>query len=477
MAYTASALSFMFQNLGKPVVITGSQIPIFETRSDGRENFIGSLVLAGNYNIPEVMIYFGNRIMRGCRTTKISSDAFDAFDSPNQPHLGTMGVKVAINDRQIFRHCILGDFSVDTEIEENIGILRIYPSITSAVLRAFFAPPMKGVVIQSFGAGNIPSNNTELLDEIRNAVDSGLLIVNITQCLNGYVSPLYETGAWMGMGVLSGCDMTQEAAFTKLSYVLGKDKWDLDSKKRIMQMSLRGEMTTDKAAETNDIDLIEGVARTLHLSKCRERDQMCSTFLPALVDAAVREGNVEKLKYLRECGANLSDTNCEGRTPLHLSCYLGQLNCVLYFLDNKCPTDLTDRFDRTPLNEAIDTDNHEIINALVNHGATLQEDNDALAEKLCIVSQYGKIERLESYRLAGVDLMLPDRNGRTPLHYACQLGKTEVVEYLLQYYDCICMKDERGLTPMQYARAGNHKGAGILLRAYKIKQKTTPQGI
>ncbi|XP_034484886.1 L-asparaginase 1 [Drosophila innubila] len=455
MAYTASALAFMLENLGKPVVITGAQIPIFEMRTDGRDNFIGSLVMAGNYNIPEVLLYFDNKVLRGCRTTKISSKSFHAFDSPNQPPLGTIGVNVEINHRQIFRPCDLGKFSVEGNLENNVGLLKIYPGINAAVLRAFLSAPMKGVVIQSFGSGNIP-NQPELLQEVREAVERGVLVVNITQCLKGSVVPIYETGAWMEMGVVAGSDMTPEAALAKLSYVLGKDKWNLENKKKIMHLSIRGELTTNIIAKINDIDLIEGVARTLHLSSCKERDQMCSTFFPALVDAAVREGNVERLKALKEYGANLCDTNCEGRTALHLSCYLGQECCVTFLLDAGCPVDLTDRFNRTPLHEAIDSDNHKVIKILLESGALLQDDNELQAEQLRVLAEHGQIERLESYRLAGANLTLADRTGRTPLHYASQLGNLEVVEYLLPFYCDLKVKDELGLGPIHYAKAGNH---------------------
>ncbi|XP_060650177.1 L-asparaginase [Drosophila nasuta] len=456
MAYTASALAFMLENLGKPVVITGAAIPIFEMRTDGRDNFVGSLMLAGNYNIPEVMIYFDKNVLRGCRSTKINSMGFHAFDSPNNPKLGKVGINVEIKNYQIYRPCNLGEFMVENKLEPNVALLRIYPGITPAVLRAFLAAPIKGVVIQSFGCGNMPEQK-DLFEVLRVAIEGGLLVVNTTQCLQGEVAPIYETANWMQMGVVPGGDMTQEAALTKLAYVLGKDKWSLEQKKQMMQLNLRGELSTQFTAKINDMDLIEGVARTLHLSSCKESDQMCSTFFPALVDAAVRAGDVAKLKSLKAYGANLCETNCEGRTALHLSCYLGQQDCVACLLGAGCPADLTDRFNRTPLHEAIDADNHKIIELLLKSGAKLQqEDQQALAEQLRMLAENGQIERLESYRLAGANLMLADRSGRTPLHYAAQLGNLPVVEYLLLFYNDVKLKDVLGLEPVHYAKATNH---------------------
>ncbi|KAI8044412.1 L-asparaginase 1 [Drosophila gunungcola] len=465
LAYSASALAFMLENLNKPVVVTGAQMPIFEARSDGRDNFLGALLIAGNYNIPEVLVFFGNKILRGCRSTKLNSDSFHALDSPNFAPLGRAGVNIEINSRQIFRPCNVKPFSLHCELEKNVALLRIYPGISVSVVQAFLRDPIKGVILQTFGAGNFPVNREELLDELREAVHRGVIVVNITQCSAGMVTNTYETGhALLEVGVIPGYDMTQEAAFAKLAYVLSKPEWDVANKKKVMLLSLRGELTTNKVAKINDIDLIEGVARTLHMSTGLERQQMCSTFYPALVAAAVTEGDVHKLGDLKQYGANLCDTNCDGRSALHLACFLGKLNCVCFLISSGCPVNVHDRFSRTPLHEAIDTDNHEVIKALLKHGAKLNDQPLVQAELLRALTERGKIQRLESFRVAGANLTLADRTGRTALHYACQLGNHEVVEYLLPHYKNPYVKDELGMSPIDYAKAANHAHILTLLR-------------
>ncbi|EDX13557.1 L-asparaginase [Drosophila simulans] len=470
LAYSASALAFMLESLNKPVVFTGAQIPIFEARSDGRENFLGALLIAGNYNIPEVLVFFGNKILRGCRSTKLSSDSFHALDSPNFAPLGRASVNIEINSRQIFRPCNIKPFSLHSELEKNVALLRIYPGMSASVVQAILKEPTKGVVLQTFGAGNFPVNREDLMDELREAVHRGVIIVNITQCSAGMVANIYETSqGLMEVGVIPGYDMTQEAAFTKLAYVLSKPEWDIPNKKKVMLLSLRGELTTNKVAKINDIDLIEGVARTLHMSTAMERQQMCSTFYPALVAAAVTEGDVHKLGDLKQYGANLCDTNCDGRSAMHLACFLGKLNCVCFLISAGCPVNVHDRFNRTPLHEAIDTDNHDIIKALLKNGAKLNDQPLVQAELLRALTERGKIKRLESFRLAGANLTLADRTGRTALHYACQLGNHEVVDYLLPHYENPYIKDELGMSPIDYAKAANHAHILTLMR-FKEKE-------
>uniref|UniRef100_A0A915K325 asparaginase n=1 Tax=Romanomermis culicivorax TaxID=13658 RepID=A0A915K325_ROMCU len=195
LSYTASALSFMFENLSKPVILTGAQIPVVEVRSDGRENLIGALILAANYDITEVCVYFNNKLMRGNRSSKIDNSGLDAFNSPNCPILASIEVKIHVDWDNIFRSSESEKVSLQTHLNRNVGLLRIFPSISVECIRAFLASPIEGIVLQTFGAGNIPSNRKDIIDELKKAIDRGAIIVNCSQCYRGQVDAQYHTGA------------------------------------------------------------------------------------------------------------------------------------------------------------------------------------------------------------------------------------------------------------------------------------------
>ncbi|XP_016942489.2 L-asparaginase [Drosophila suzukii] len=457
LSYTASALSFMLENLGKTVIITGSQIPIFETRTDGKDNFTSALIIAGNYVIPEVCIFFGNKLMRGNRTVKVSSNALDAFDSPNVPPLARIGIDVNVDYRLIFRPCSIERFSVHLNLDENVGLLRLFPSISHSTFRAFLAPPIRGVVLQSFGSGNIPSNRKDLIDELRAASERGVIIINCTQCPNGTVAEIYDTGKVLcDVGVIPGYDMTPEAALSKLAYVIGKEEWSLEVKKQMMESNLRGELTSLKATKMEDYDLVDAVARSLHLSSPQELDQLGETLFPAMINAAVAEGDPKKINTLKAYGADLSGTNHDQRTALHLACQLGNVEIVKYLLQNGVSVHVRDRYDRTPLLEAVSTDSHEIIQLLINCGAHLTGSSRAVGEQLCAAAARGSMIRLKSYQYAGADLAQTDPSGRSALHVAALHGFLEVVQYVLPYFENPNEKDMLGLTALDYAERGGH---------------------
>ncbi|XP_014487814.1 PREDICTED: L-asparaginase-like, partial [Dinoponera quadriceps] len=184
----------MFEDLGKPVILTGSQMPIFHPRSDGLDNFLVSLVIAASYNIPEVCIFFGTNLMRGNRTSKMSVCSFDAFQSPNCLPLATAHIKIKVEYGSFFRPCTLHKFDAHTSLNQNVGLLRLFPGITYKLVEAFLQPPIEGVVLQSYGSGNIPTNRKDIINALREAAARGVIIMNITQCMTGSVSDMYEAG-------------------------------------------------------------------------------------------------------------------------------------------------------------------------------------------------------------------------------------------------------------------------------------------
>ena len=254
MAYTASALSFMLEDLTKPVIITGSQLPIGEVRTDGVENLITALQIAaakeekGEAIVREVAILFENYLWRGNRSTKRSADNFNAFRSNNYPELAKIGLDITYNKEALYRlHHKPAGLKTDTNMDTNVVYLDLFPGLQESTMRHIFSTPgLKGVVMKTFGAGNAP-NYTWFVDLIKETVKKDIVIVNITQCDNGGVNPhLYQTGLELAKaGVVSGHDLTSEAAITKLMYLLGKGL-KTDEVKRQMGLSLRGELSEDK---------------------------------------------------------------------------------------------------------------------------------------------------------------------------------------------------------------------------------------
>ncbi|CAO3614776.1 unnamed protein product [Mucor fragilis] len=417
MAYTASALSFMLEELGKTVIITGSQVPLTEVRNDAVENLLGALTIAGHFVIPEVSLYFGKKLYRGNRTSKISAVDFEAFDSPNIPSLVDVGINIDVKWPLVLRPTQIAKFNVCQKLNPNVGSLRLFPGINDSTIRAFLAPPLQGVVLETFGAGNAPARPA-LLAALKEASDRGVVIVNCTQCRKGLVTDAYATGKQLSaIGVVPGADMTPECALTKLAYLLGKTPNNPDHVRKMMTRNLRGELTVRApyqrfSASNNRTSLLVNILmkfsargkfaakqqldrsggdgapddkveslvsdeQEADLTMSVEEEMLAQKALgPVLLCSAAGSNDLEGLSLLVESMGELINLNCvdyDGRVPLHVACREGHLRIVEYLLLHGAAIHVRDRSGHTPLFDAVVEKRSNVVRILREAGAHLAE--------------------------------------------------------------------------------------------------------
>ncbi|TVY52895.1 60 kDa lysophospholipase, partial [Lachnellula suecica] len=346
LAYTSSALSFMLSHLGKPVILTGSQASIFALQSDAVDNLLGSLIIAGTFTIPEVCLFFNHALYRGNRTTKVSASSFSAFASPNcEPLAKITAMGAEVNWPLIQRPTAIARFDVLPNLDTaHVACLRIFPGIKPEMIDGVLrVPGLRGLILETFGAGNAPSGEDGSLTAIiRAACQRGIVIVNVSQCQSGSVSPLYAPATVLGnAGVVFGHDLTTEAALTKLSFLLADQGLSYEDITTQMQLSIRGEMTatavpqfshpatalpslTDRqfaftalgyAITSGDLTAVVSIVNGDQHDLLGMRDYAENT----VVHLAVVGGNNDILRELLKRGASVHVRNRAMNTPLFLA--------------------------------------------------------------------------------------------------------------------------------------------------------------
>ncbi|RIA95047.1 asparaginase-domain-containing protein [Glomus cerebriforme] len=475
MAYTASALSFLLEDLGKTVILTGSQVPISEVRNDAVENLLGALTIAGHYVIPEVCLFFNNKLFRGNRCVKMNAVDFDAFDSPNLAPLATVGININVNWAEVVRPASIAKFKAHKTLNRNVSTLRLFPGITETTVKALLVEPIEGVILETYGAGNAPNTRDDIMRALAAASDRGVVIVNCTQCKKGIVTDLYATGkALRKVGVVSGNDMTPECALVKLAYLLSDNRYQPEVVRELMTRNLRGELTIvapkprftfhnrthkiiqnmiNAAAEANHA----AVKDTSLMMDVQEKVLMEKSLYPILLCSAAGTDDLDGMLLLSENYEGMMlMLNCmdyDGRTPLHIACTGGHHRIVKFLLQNGASVHMRDRFGHTPLYEAARNKHKHVIHTLRETGAHFNdaEINDVVFQALSAAAN-GDVELLKHFVDAGLDINRTGFDHRTALHHAVAEGCLDTVQYLLSLPDInIETKDRWGRRPIDDA--------------------------
>jgi lysophospholipase len=438
----------MLEELGKTVILTGSQVPLSEIRNDAVENLLGALTIAGHFVIPEVALYFSNRLYRGNRVTKIDAVDFAAFDSPNLPPLVTVATNIDVRWRDVWRPKALARFRAHKTLDANVATLRLFPGITASTIRAFLQPPIRGVVLETYGAGNAPSSRADLLQLLQEASQRGVVVVNCTQCKRGLVSDVYETGRALGLvGVVPGADMTPECALAKLAYLLGKDL-SPDAIRRTIRLSLRGELSkpptaTQFALDKRDVGVIlqlalggnavpgpnspkGDLAWNSAIGSDGEgddnvQDRTERALAPVLLCMSCASGALPAAQAVVEAFGEelLNVADYTGRLPLHHACASGHTHIVTWLLGAGATVHARDSSGHSPLWYAASGRHLPVVELLMRTGAHWAKASPEAAlavDAARSACTRGDVEGLKAWLTAGISVDEVPEDHRSFLH-------------------------------------------------------------
>eukprot|EP01060_Flectonema_neradi_P025052 TRINITY_DN3389_c0_g1_i1.p1 TRINITY_DN3389_c0_g1~~TRINITY_DN3389_c0_g1_i1.p1 ORF type:complete len:568 (+),score=94.63 TRINITY_DN3389_c0_g1_i1:194-1705(+) len=304
VSYTAAALSFMLEHIGKTVIITGGVIPLCEPRTDSLANLIDAVTIAGHFVVPEICIYGSGKLFRGTRTIISNPASFTCYDSPNFPVLGIAEVTIDIEWRLVRQPTSMSPLRLHTLLCSEVALLHMFPGITSAAVKALLAPPIRGVVLRTFGYGNAPNVRQDILHILKQATARGIVVVNTTQCLEGCVAD-EATNALAQVGVVSGVDMTAECALVKLAFLLGQYKDDISKVRAQIGQDMRGELTVSVVNKFNagSDEFLSKLSSAMEVNSEGEEEELRDYLNGIVMCNAARTGDLQSIKLLVESDA------------------------------------------------------------------------------------------------------------------------------------------------------------------------------